>query len=208
MAANADDPGASEARKSPLDYSVLFNIAYALRARVLRDDLPCHYPQIAGTEPPTPIAFYDRFLRLFALDTQSLRASEMFRVTRDSVAAMASKLAERGSRLVLMYIPQKAELYWELLSDESKAAILGGSEAFDGTANIDAVSANLAAQRNLMAELAADLGIAFLDLTSALGAAISAGEQPYFFADTHWNQAGHNIARIALLDFLNQSNLE
>jgi len=207
----ADEANSSETgrRKSPLDYSVLFNIAYAFRSLVSRDaNQPCHYPQMARTEPPTPIAFYDEFLSSFALDSQSLQESEKFRITRDAIGDMAETLHARGSQLILMYIPQKAELYWELLSDESKAAIHSGSKIFDSTIGASAVSANLWAQRDLMAEMAANLNIAFLDLTPALSDAVSGGEQPYFFADTHWNQAGHNIARIALLDFLNQSNLE
>lgn len=206
------DEGSSSAtgeQRSPLDYSVLFNIAYAFRSSVLREaEAPCHFPQLAQTEPPTPIAFYDVFLSSFALDSKTLRESEMFRITREAIGDMASTLQARGSQLILMYIPQKAELYWELLSDESKRAIFSGSKVFDASVEMSAVSANLRAQRDLLAELAAGLGIAFLDLTPALDDAVSAGEQPYFFADTHWNQTGHNIARIALLDFLNRSNLD
>ncbi len=196
-------------RKSPLDYSVLFNIAYAFRSSILRNaDQPCHYPQTAQTEPPTPIAFYDQFLSSFALDSHTLRESEMFRITREAIGEMAATLQARGSQLILMYIPQKAEIYWERLSDESERAIFSGSKVFGPTVEIGDVSSNLAAQRDLLAESAAVLDIAFLDLTPALQSAVSNGEQPYFFADTHWNQTGHNIARIALLDFLNQSNLD
>lgn len=196
-------------RNNPLDYSVLFNVAYSIRKSVLRDsEAACHFPQMARTEPPTPLAFYEAFLSSFALDEQTMRESEMYRITRDSIANMAAMLRARDSQLILMYIPQKAELYWELLSDESKARIFSGSEAIDSTVEVGAVSANLAAQRSLMAELAADLDLALLDLTLPLAKAISDGAQPYFFADTHWNQEGHNIARNALLDFLNQSNLE
>ena len=70
------------------------------------------------------------------------------------------------------------------------------------------VGENLSVQRDLMAELADELDIPFLDLTFTLTEAINDGKQPYFFADTHWNQTGHNLARIALLDFLNRSNLD
>ena len=207
--ADADNASAAVERKNPLDYSVLFNIVYTFRNAVLSDaDAPCHYPQTAATEPPTPLAFYGEFLDVFAFDSQALRDSEMVRVTRDSISALASMLRARGSRLLLMYIPQKAELYWELLSDESKAAILSGRQDLDASVEASEVSANLTAQRDIMADLAAEFEIAFLDLTPALSQAISEGAQPYFFADTHWNQEGHNIARIALLDFLNRSNLE
>ena len=206
---DAGNSSGTGGHKNPLDYSVLFNIAYALRSRILPDTSEgCHYPQIALTEPPTPVAFYDEFLSTFSLDRQSLRESEAFRITRDSVSAMASLLEARGSRLILMYIPQKAELYWRRLSDESKATIVSGSQAFDPATDQSAVSENLEAQHRLVADLATELDIGFLDLTSPLHNAVSQGEQPYFFADTHWNQAGHNIARNALLDFLNQSTLD
>ena len=195
-----------QASIQPLNYSLLFNIAYAVRSSLLQDpDAPCKFPQTARTEPPTPLAFYETFLSTFALNSQALRESEMFRITREAIGAMAATLRARDSQLILMYIPQKAELYWELLSADSQAAILAGNDELDSAAS---VSANLPAQRTLMAELATELEIGFLDLTPALGSAISKGGQPYFFADTHWNQAGHNIARIALLDFLNQSTLD
>ena len=64
-----------------------------------------------------------------------------------------------------MYIPQKAELYWTALSRQSKDAIvsqLGKQLDIPGVASIDE---NLSVQRDLMAELATDLGIGFLDLT-------------------------------------------
>ena len=54
----------------------------------------------------------------------------MFRITREAIGDMAATLQARGSQLILMYIPQKAELYWERLSDESKRAIFSGSKVF------------------------------------------------------------------------------
>ena len=201
--------GGAHAGKTPLDYSVLFNISLAFRNRLFDDgQAACHFPQVAVTEPPTSLAFYDQFLATFALDRQAIQESEMFVLTRNAIDAMASALAASGSRLILMYIPQKAELYWELLSDESKADILTGSRAFDAAMEQDSISANLPALRDLMTALAAELRIDFLDLTRHLSKAVGEGVQPYFFSDTHWNQTGHNIARNALLDFLNQSNLE
>ena len=201
--------GGAPAGKRPLDYSVLFNLAYGIGRSLVEDDQAhCHFPQTAQTEPSTPLAFYEEFLTIFELDSQSIRDSEMYRLTRDSIDAIASMLRERGARLILMYIPQKAELYWELLSAEGKSAIVEGSGALETSTNIQAISANLSALRDLLAALAAELGIDFLDMTEALSDAVSSGEQPYFFADTHWNQRGHRIARFALLDFLNQSNLD
>ena len=42
----------------------------------------CQYPQIAETNPPTPLAFFDRFLPMLAMDRQTLLASEMWQLAR------------------------------------------------------------------------------------------------------------------------------
>ncbi len=195
--------------KNPLDYSVVLNLLLALRNRVMpENEALCHYPQLAQTSPVNPVAFYDKFLPLLMLNRELLRESEMFELTRDSVGEMASQLNSIGSNLILMYIPQKAELYWNLLSDESKESILTGISNHHAIAGPVAIEGNLSVQRDLMAELADELDIPFLDLTFTLSEAINDGKHPYFFADTHWNQTGHNLARITLLDFLNQSNLD
>ncbi len=195
--------------KYSLDYSVVFNLMlYLANSISLGEVLPCHYPQPAATEPRTPVAFYDEFLPVLALDEKSLRDSETFRLTSVSIAEMATAQYARGDRFILMYIPQKVELYWKLLSAQSKESIVSQLDEEYEIAEYKIIDENILAQRNLIAELADELGIEFLDLTASLAAAITDGQQPYFFADTHWNQTGHNIARIALLNQLNQSNLD
>ncbi len=164
----------------------------------------CHYP----TDPPTEVAFFDRFLPLLALDQETLAESESWQITRASISEMAQVLAARGARLLLLYIPQKAELYWQDLSDTSKEEIVAALREQGKNVSIEAIDRNLSAQRDLLQAFAAQAGLDSLDLTAALRAAARAGQPPYFFADTHWNQQGHNIARNALLDFLNSSTLE
>ncbi len=195
--------------KHVLDYSVLFNLALHIgNAITPKQSAPCHYPQMTEPEPPTYVAFYDEFLPLLALDEATMRASESFRLTSVGIGEMAAAQRLHGGDLILMYIPQKAELYWTALSRQSKEAIVSQIGAQLNNHGLAAIDANLAVQRNLMAELAKDLGIGFLDLSETLGNAITNGQEPYFFADTHWNQSGHNIARNALLDFFNRSNLD
>ena len=192
-----------------LDYSVLFNLA--LRLFKSTDRLlaaPCHYPQMAATEPPTPVAFYDEFLPVLTRDENTLRASEAFGLTRVSIAEIAGAQLSWESRTILMYIPQKAEIYWRRLTDQAKATIVAALDPQYQAEDYRAIDANFMAQRNLLGELASELEIEFLDLTEGLAAAASEGQAPYFFSDTHWNQLGHNIARNALLELLNQSNLE
>jgi len=195
--------------KHPLDYSVLFHLLrFIANATSPASRSACHYPLIALTAPPTPVAFYNRFLPLLAMDKASLLESEMFQLTRASVVEMSSALKSEGARFILMYIPQKAELYWNYLDRASKETIVEVESRADNLSGLENIDANLTAQRDVMRELAEEIGLPFLDLTPPLEEAIRAGRSPYFFADTHWNQDGHNIARNALLDFLNQSNLE
>lgn len=193
--------------RQPWEFSVVFHLLLLARDQLLAPAAECHYPQIANSSSPTPVAFFDRFLPLLALDEATLAASEMWRVTRASIEELAHSQEADNARLVLMYIPQKAELYWDYLERESKQAILDGIAPPNEGIGIEEIDANLSTQRNLLSGLAAELGIALLDLRAPLNAAISAGQAPYFFADTHWNQLGHDIVRSALLDFMNRTNL-
>lgn len=192
--------------RSPQEFSVVFHLLlYARDALAMPSGADCHYPQLAQTEPPAPVAFYDEHVLALIPDKPTMLASESWRITRDSIAGIAQSIAAGGARFLLMYIPQKAELYWHYLDAAAKRTLL---TAADGSETVLEIDANLNVQRDLLRELAAELGIDFLDFSPALAAAISAGQSPYFYADTHWNQAGHDIARIALLDFINGTNLE
>ena len=183
------------------DYSVLFHLPLFLRDSLARKaDSDCVYPLIADTDPPTPLAFYDAFLPMLALDKVALRTDKTFAQTLASIRDMATATQAYGGRFALIYIPQKAELYWLYLRSQDKAKLVELAEA-----PINEIS--LTAQRDLLANLAHELDIAFIDTSVPLAAAIADGQAPYFFADTHWNQLGHNIARIALSDFVNQTSL-
>lgn len=195
--------------KNPLDYSVVFRLLHFISESTTLDAVgDCHYPQTALTEPPTPVAFFDSFFSLLSSDKESLLQREEYQLTRTSIKEMATALRADEAELIVMYIPAKAELYWQFLDETSREIIIAGNTGLFHTASLEELDVNLSAQRAAMRELADELGVAFLDLTPPLAQAIRAGSSPYFFADTHWNQTGHNIARNALLDFLNQSNLE
>ena len=138
-----------------------------------------------------------------ATDQQTLQGDVIFRRTASAVMKLAKSLQEQGIRFVFMYIPQKAELYWRWLSDESKASIAAHLPPTDGKITAESIDKHLTTQRDLWASLADEHSFLFLDLTTPLDEAIENGQTPYFFADTHWNQLGHDIARDALRDFLN-----
>lgn len=190
--------------RNPLDYLVSFHLALLLRDSIrAASDKPCHYPQTALTDPPTSVVFFDKFIPALAIEESALRASDMYQLTEAAIIEMAATVQSSGGAFVLMYIPQKAELYWEYLNQESKQSILGKLPI-----SVDQVDANLTVQRDSMASLAAEHGFIFLDLKPALAEAIAQGESPYFFADTHWSQVGHDIARRVLLKCVRQLTLD
>lgn len=191
--------------RNPLDYLVSFHLVLFLRDSILAAGKDCHYPQVALTEPPTSVAFLDKLIPVIALGESALRASEMYQFTQAAIIEMSAMVQSRGAAFVLMYIPQKAELYWEFLSQETRQFIL---DRLEEPISADQVDANLTVQRQVLASLAAEYGFVFLDLSPSLADAVQQGQSPYFFADTHWNQTGHDIAKAALLKILNQPALD
>ena len=148
--------------KDLTDYSVLLRLLalYRLQSRrVSTEEPPCYYPQIAETEPPTPVTFLSGFLPVLGMDEESLRHSQMILLARQSISEMAIDIRTRGGDFVLMYIPQKAELYWNYLSEDSKQTIIIEESKDRRRTGLELIDTNLTVQRSLMKEMAAELEI-------------------------------------------------
>ena len=190
--------------RSPFEYLVSVHLILLLRDTLLKSAAAdCHYPLLAHTQPPQPVAFFDDMLPQLALDGVDLRATAMFQITRDAIEDLARELKAQGIRFVFVYIPQKAELYWRYLDASSQSRIARALSDEGHAVAADAITVKLSAQRELWHDIAAENGFDILDLTPILADEIAAGAAPYFFGDTHWNQIGHDIARDALRDSLN-----
>lgn len=199
--------------RTPLDYLVTVHLALFIRdALTPTTDTDCHYPVTVQTDPPTPLAFFDTMVSLLTQGHDTLENSEAYQVTRDSILEIAQLAEDQETELVLMYIPQKAEVYWELLEEEDQQNIVSHLPRYAGVDNpqltVEAIEDNLTVQHDLLSELADKHSFHFVDLTPALMESAVNGEPPYFFADTHWNQLGHDIARQILGDKLRQLPLD
>lgn len=191
------------------DYSVVFRLFQYLTETALKAiQSACHYPLIANTEPPTPVVFYRYFLPQLRLNEHHILETHLMQHTKTSISEIATAMKAAGGELIFMYIPTKIEIYWDYLDDESKAKYIAIESSEYGIGGLKYLEPNLHVQRQVMQEFAAEIGISFLDLTLPLQDAVQAGIAPYFVADTHWNQQGHDIARIALRDYLNGTTLE
>jgi hypothetical protein len=191
------------------EYSVLFQILMLLRPSTPTSG-DCPYP--IEDSNGTPLAFYPAFLEFTALSQENLAASSLYALSQETILSLNTATEEAGADFILLYIPTKAEVYWPLLSAEAQEniaatlqnPILGedGLSFGEGSLNLATLSANLDAQRTLLGELAAQEGFRFLDLTPIFREAAANGASLYFYGDTHWNQAGHDLAREAITAFL------
>ena len=154
-------------------------------------------------------AFMPPYLQKLASSRSEIESSRGWELVRGALTKMRETCAEHGSRLTVLFIPSKDEVYWPLVERSLGQEELKRSIDFISTYNhmpLQAadISANRLAQNELMREFCATAGISFLDLTPALEQAAASGRAVYFADDAHWNSAGHEIAARELAGFLSR----
>jgi acetyltransferase AlgX (SGNH hydrolase-like protein) len=152
-------------------------------------------------------AFMPPYLQKLASSRAEIERSRGWELVRGALMKMRETCAEHGSRLTVLFIPSKDEVYWPLVERSLGQEELQRSLDFISSYNhmqIQAadIRANRLAQNELMLEFCAAAGISFLDLTPALEQAAVSGRAVYFADDAHWNAAGHEIAARELARFL------
>ena len=164
-------------------------------------------------EIPTPgggilsFAFMPPYLQKLGSSRHEIQRSRGWELIRATLFQMQERCRQQNSRLTVMYIPSKAEVYWPLvarsLSPEESQRALDFASLYNRmplrAADIDA---NRRAAHGLLRDFCADAGISFLDLTPALERNATAGRPVYFPDDAHWNAAGHEVAAQELAKFL------
>ena len=94
-----------------------------------------------------------------------------------------------NTEFLVVFIPRKLRVYRGFLRAES------GAHALTWTDN------NLP---DVLGAWCRENGIAFLDATHALRAAVASGESVYLPDDVHWNPAGHRVVATAVAEHLRQ----
>jgi lysophospholipase L1-like esterase len=158
------------------------------------------------------VALMPPYLNTLRFSAGDLRARRGWELTRRSFERMHELSRAGGAELVVMFIPFKSQVYLPLLRRSFPRPDLERALAFyfrgTGTKlDLEAMEANRLAQNQLMSAFCAERGIAFLDLTPVLQAAVDSGRNVYFPDDSHWNAAGHDAAAAALADFLHARRL-
>ncbi|PYI94622.1 MAG: hypothetical protein DME97_01205 [Verrucomicrobia bacterium] len=156
---------------------------------------------------PLRFAFMPPYLQKLASSRIEIERSRGWELVRGALLKMRETCAEHGSRLTVVFIPSKDEVYWPLVERSLGQEELQRSLDFVSTYNhmplrAADIRANRLAQNELIREFCAAAGISFLDLTPALEQAAASGRPVYFPDDAHWNAAGHEIAAQELAKFL------
>jgi hypothetical protein len=199
----------------------LFTIArVALPARPRQEDSSPRFQKEAALgfdrgayEIPTPsgtplrFAFMPPYLQKLASSRSEIEQSRGWELVRGALLKMRATCAEHGSRLTVLFVPSKDEVYWPLVERSLGEEELKRSIDFISSYNhmpLQAadIRAHRLAQNELMREFCAAARISFLDLTPALEQAAASGRAVYFADDAHWNAAGHEIAAQELARFL------
>ena len=148
-------------------------------------------------------AFLPAYLNSLRFSRAEIEAWPGWALTREAYRQMDRELRAAGARLVVMFIPYKAQVYLPLLQASLPPAELARAlettlRQPDRPLDLGAMLDNRLAMNGLMRDFCAQERIEFLDLTEALQARVARGQNVYFPDDSHWNAAGHQTASDAL----------
>jgi hypothetical protein len=152
-------------------------------------------------------AFLPPYLSCLKLSREELAASPGWAAAQRSYREMRRLTRAEGVRLVVLFIPSKAQVYLPLAERAFSAKALADAFAVslqdvDHPPGVAVVMRNRLALNGLMKDFCAGEGIPFLDLTEDLQARLATGSNVYFPDDSHWNAAGHETAAAALAAWL------
>jgi hypothetical protein len=172
------------------------------------------YPVTAVTENGN-LSLLFHSLGVLALDRASIESSGNLPLVEHSLLGLRDDCRARGIRFLLVYAPMEAHVYYHLVEDqEQRARIMKvhpsaalGADGFihwqwPSRVNQAAFEAHMDDQRDVLRDFAQANDIEFLDLVPVMQAAAAQGENLYWYADTHWRDAGHRVAGETIADYV------
>jgi hypothetical protein len=179
------------------------------------DNTEFQYPVTLQLNETTqvPMAFFNSYVSWLNITMDDLRQShnmaEIIQTWRDMIA-----MTDPDTCLVLAFLPSKAQIYLPFMIPEHHSLITGGmiqrrinkpgDTIFqeDIHPTWDELIGRRDNVRTVIGEAALAEGLRLIDLSPAFEAAARDGQVLYYTYDTHWNQAGHDLAGKVIADFL------
>jgi hypothetical protein len=192
----------------------LFRLPGVLAALVAGAPAPPRREPLPGFAFPTadggtrPVWFHPDYLRQLGWSRAEWEAFPTWQPVQAELAAARDACAAHGARIVLVYLPTKAEVLLPLVARDAElvVATLGalGQPPPTGLAEevLETLLAHRGAQEDLVRDACESAGIPFLSATPALTALAGRGELGYLVADTHWTSEGQAALLAPLLAFL------
>jgi hypothetical protein len=170
-------PDDQAAGASPRDTSFL-RFLWTRLVRLTNPEAPYHSCDIAGQV----------YAFLWTQQSFADLEGEVEPITQ-AISDFRSELETVGADYALVFVPTKYRVLHELCT-------------FPPASKIAHPADNLSGTPTYLAAWASEAAISFLDLTPQLKAAARAGEIPWFWGDTHWNEVGHRVAGEAVARWL------
>jgi hypothetical protein len=151
--------------------------------------------------------YYWWWQRVPLVEQPAFIKSKNVRILDESLETIAASAPDACKALV--FIPTKEQLYYPYIFETERQWILGNANTLvldeENTIRIipeplsqqaePAFVASLTGQHDLIRELISTKpGWTFIDLLPAFANAVANGELLYYAYDSHWNQAGHDLA--------------
>jgi hypothetical protein len=164
--------------------------------------------EVAGR--PLGLVFYDPYVSILTAGQAELEGSANFRLVADRLRLFAADVSTAGAAALVVYIPPKEQVYLPLLLGERSVVralegcpVLGRNSKGElsplgAAATASALARTIDDQPRVLERAARALQMDFLDLTGPLRQAAAAGAELYNAVDTHWNDAGHDLAARAV----------
>lgn len=187
------------------------------KAIVLSEDGTYRYPlpiTINGETYQT--GFYEFYIWFLNGDYEDYLASKNVRRLGEVLQSLDAKSGD--ACIGLVYMPSKEHIYFQYADADARRPILETSgmhtilrgdgwlevvkEEDEPAVNLKDWMSRRTAQRDAVQAKVEELGYYFIDLTPAFEQHAAENPPYYFTYDTHWNQAGHELAGQTIADFL------
>lgn len=175
------------------------------------------YPVTASTEVgEVDTVFKDVHLLPLSASYDTLAHSDEFAEMQAALLEIKALVEAQNGRFLLVYIPSKEHIYWSRVWNETdvnnvleRTVTVTLSEGDSGRLqwepqyiSFDQFSANIQAQEQLLTDFTSEAGIEFLNLTPLFWQETIAHGEQYHYVDSHWNQAGNDLAAQAIYDYM------
>ena len=202
---------------------------FAILPWIEEPDASKRVPQIVLSEDgnydyPMPVIIGGNYYEMAILDMylwwqrapeEGFAASSSFQAVGDALDALTEAVSEETC-VAVIFVPAKGHLYYQYIHPAYRQWLrpvafrpelqedgkLWLADAPFSEAEEPDILAELSGQRDALRQMAEEKGIHFIDLLPAFQDKVAEGELIYYRYDTHWNQAGHDLAAQVIADYM------